>query len=73
MSVIREESNLFQLFCIAHTAAGSSILQKSLSYSGQKWKRFVEFIKLYLAMEEWFHDAKNKNEVRADRVEIANV
>jgi hypothetical protein len=28
---------------------------------------------LYLAMEEWFHDANNKNEVRAARVEIANV
>ena len=67
------KGNIFQLLCIAHTAAGSSILQRSLSYSGQKWKRFVEFIKLYLAMEEWFHDANNKNEVRAARVEIANV
>ena len=67
------KGNLFQLLCIAHTTVGSSILQRSLSYSGQKWKRFVEFIKLYLAMEEWFHDANKKEEVRAARVEIAKV
>jgi len=33
----------------------------------------IEFLKLYLSMEEWFHDANDKNEVRCAREEIAKV
>jgi len=67
------KGNLFRLLCIAHTARGSSILQKSLSYTGRKWNRLVEFLKLYLSMEEWFHDANKKEEVTIARVSIAKV
>ena len=67
------KGNLFRLLCIAHTAVGSSIMKRSLSYSDQKWKRFIKFLKLYLAMEEWFHDLNDKNEVKQARDEIAKV
>jgi hypothetical protein len=67
------KGNLFRLLCIAHTTVGSSILKRSLSYSESKWKLFVEFLKLYLGMEEWFHDANEKEEVRHSRDQIANV
>ena len=67
------KGNLFRLLCIAHTTVGSSILKRSLSYSESKWKRFLEFLKLYLGMEEWFHDANEKDEVRCARDLIAKV
>ena len=58
------KGNLFRLLCIAHTTIGSSIMKRSLSYPKPKWKQFIEFLKLYLGMEEWFHDANDKDEVR---------
>ena len=68
-----QKGNIFRLLCIAHTTFGSSILKRSLSFSESKWKRFVEFLKLYLSMEEWFHDSNEKEEVRHSREQIANV
>ena len=57
--------NLFLLLCIAHTVEGSSILQKGLGYiSNSRWKKFLDFLKLYLSMEEWFHDCNKKDEVK---------
>ena len=51
------KGNLFLLLCIAHTVDGSDKLQKALGYPSQsRWKKFLEFLKLYLSMEEWFHD-----------------
>ena len=67
------KGNLFRLLCIAHTTIGSSIMKRSLSYPKPKWKQFIEFLKLYLGMEEWFHDANNKDEVRQARDQIAKV
>jgi hypothetical protein len=67
------KGNLFRLLCIAHTTIGSSILKRSLSYPETKWKRFIEFLKLYLGIEKWFHNANNKDEVRQARDQIANV
>ncbi len=55
--------NLFQLLCIAHTTNGSHVIKRSLKYSDTKWKQYIEFLKLYLCMEEWFHDSNNKLEV----------
>ena len=38
-----------------------------------KWKRWIECIKLYLSMEEWFHDANDKREVDSAREMIGEV
>ena len=67
------KGNLFRLLCIAHTSRGESILKRSLNLSDRRWKQFIEFMKLYLSMEEWFHEANDKNEVKCAREEIANV
>jgi len=67
------KGNPFQLLCIAHTSSGGSVLKRSLKLKDRRWKLFIEFLKLYLSMEEWFHDTNNKNEVRCAREEIANV
>ena len=68
-----QKGNLFQLLCIAHTTSGSAVLKRCLKLSEQKWKQYIEFLKLYLCMEEWFHDANNKNEVIYTQEEIAKV
>ncbi len=68
-----QKGNLFQLLCIAHTTNGSRVVKRSLSLSDTKWKQYIEFLKLYLCMEEWFHDSNNKLEVINTRPQIAKV
>ena len=67
------KGNLFRLLCIAHTSRGSSVLKRCLKHSDRRWKQFIEFLKLYLSMEEWFHDSNDKHEVRCARDEISKV
>jgi hypothetical protein len=68
------KGNLFLLLVMAHTVEGTTKLQKGLGYhSNARWKRFLEFLKLYLSMEEWFHDCNRKEEVRQSRIMISKV
>ena len=66
------KGNLFLLLCIAHTTDRSIKLQRALGNPSQhRWKKFLEFLKLYLSMEEWFHDCNSKEEVANSRTMIA--
>jgi hypothetical protein len=65
--------NLFLLLCIAHTTAGKKALKPVLKKLGIKHNLFCQFIKLYLAMEEWFHSENPKCEVRGARPLISKV
>jgi hypothetical protein len=65
------KGNLFQLLCIARTTNGSRVIKRSLKYSDTKWKQYIEFFKLYLCMEAWFHDSNNKLEVINKQPQIA--
>jgi hypothetical protein len=38
-----------------------------------QWINFVQFIKLYLALEEWFHDVNDKDEVRIAGGKISQI
>jgi hypothetical protein len=67
------KGNLVRLLCIAHTTNGSHVMKRSLKYSDAKWKQFIKFVKLYLCMEEWFHDSNNKLEVIIAGPQIAKV
>ena len=67
------KGNLFRLLCIALTSSGGSVLKRTLKLKDRRWKQFIEFLKLYLSMEEWFYDANDKNKLRCAREEIANV
>jgi hypothetical protein len=67
------KGNLFQLLCIAHTTSGSAVMKRCLKLSKQRWKLFLAFLKLYLGLEEWYHDANDKNEVMHARNKIAKV
>jgi hypothetical protein len=67
------KSNFFLLLCIANMAEGSRILQKALGYGTTKWNKWLDFLKLYLAMEEGFYDCNEKDEVNIARPLIVNV
>jgi hypothetical protein len=46
------KGNLFCLHCIASTTNGSAVMKRSLKLSEERWKKFIDFLKLYLGMEE---------------------
>jgi hypothetical protein len=48
-------------------------LQDILAHSNSKWKKLLEFIKLYLTIEEWFYDCNPKEEINQARPLIAKV
>jgi len=68
-----QKGNLFLLLCIGSTALGGQKLQTALRYNDRTWKKWLGFIKLYLSMEEWFHDSNPKEEVNNARPIIAKV
>ncbi len=58
------KGNLFLLLCTAYTTDGSNKSQRALGHPSQhRWKKLLEFLKLYLSMEEWFHDCNRKEKV----------
>jgi hypothetical protein len=67
------KGNLFLLLCISNTIEGRMKLQDTLDNNSSKWKKMLEFIKLYLSMEEWFHNSNDKEEVNQARPLIAKV
>jgi hypothetical protein len=44
-----------------------------LGLSDIQGRKFIHFLKSYLAMEEWFHDSNDKDEVDSSRGEIFKV
>jgi len=48
-------------------------MQNSLQFSDVKWKELLKCMKNYLAMEEWFHDNNDKDDMRSARNNIALV
>jgi hypothetical protein len=67
------KGNFFLLMVIAHTADGKLILRHELQYSQTQYKKWLDLLKLYLAMEECFHDARTKDEVDRARTVVAAV
>jgi hypothetical protein len=69
----KRRGNLFRFLCIAHRTKAKTILKNSLQLSDVTCRKFTHFLKSYLAMEEWFHDSNDKEEVHNSRDEVANV
>jgi hypothetical protein len=59
--------------CIAHQTEVRLALKTALGLSDIQWRKFIHFLKSYFAMEEWFHDSNNKDEVNNSRGEISKV
>lgn len=67
------KGNLFLMLCIATTVNGRQILQHELNYNQQQWVRWLEVVKLYLALGEWIQDTRPKKEVRGSRQALSLV
>jgi hypothetical protein len=67
------KGDLFQLLCIAHRIKARLVLKTAFGLSDIQWRKFIHFLKSYLAVEEWFHDSNNKDEVNSNRREIFKV
>ena len=67
------KGNLFLMLCIAHTVDGRQILQHELNYNQQQWVRWLETVKLYLALGEWIQDTRPKKEVHSSRLALSTV
>jgi hypothetical protein len=67
------KGNLFRLLIVAHRGHAKEALQSGLRLYDDHWKKFLNFIKMYLGMEEWFHDTIDKQDVIDARVTIASV
>ncbi len=67
------KGNLFLLLCIGSTVLGGEKLQTALRYDDRTFKKWLQFIKLHLSMEQWFHDSNPKEEVTNARPLIAKV
>ncbi len=67
------KGNLFRLLCIAHQTEARLVLKTALGLSDIQWRQFIHFLKSYLAMEEWFHDSNNNDEVNNSRGETSKV
>jgi len=53
-----------------HQTKARLVLKTALDFSDIKWRKLIHFLKSYLAMEEWFHDSNNKDEVLFQRGNI---
>jgi hypothetical protein len=58
---------------VAHRGRAKKTLQSGLRLNDDQWKIFLHFIKMYLGIEEWFHDTIVKQQVINARVTIASV
>jgi hypothetical protein len=67
------KGNLFQLLSIVHQTEAKLVLKTALGLSDIQWRKFIHFLKSYLAMEEWFHDNSNKDKVNSSRGNISKV
>jgi hypothetical protein len=56
-----------------HQTKARLVLKTVLGLSDIQWRKFIHFLKSYLAMEEWFQDSNNKDEVNSSRGEISKV
>ena len=65
--------NLFLLLCLSHTDGVQNWLFPLLEQNGVDPLEYLKCLKMYLAMEEWFHETNPKDEVKAARTLISQV
>lgn len=73
VNATERRGNLFLLLCICHTDGVQNHLFYYLKQEGIDPNQFLECIKMYLAMEEWFHETNEKQKVRKARTLIGRV
>ena len=64
MNAAERCGNLFLLLCILHTNEAGNWLIGSLYKDESDLNAIEDYLKLYLAMEEWFRDTDTQEEVQ---------
>ncbi len=62
VSATEWHGNMFRLLCLCHTDAITKDYETILCQSGINSANFFKCLKLYISMEEWFHENKLKDE-----------
>ncbi len=57
--------NIFLLLCLCHADAVHKDFEMILCQSGINSANFFKCLKLYISMEEWFHENNMKDEVNS--------
>ncbi len=63
VSTTEHHGNMFLLLCLCHTDALLKDFEMILCQSGINSANFSKCLKLYISMEEWFHENNMKDEV----------
>ncbi len=56
--------NYFVLLCVMHTHLGKELMANKMKQRKIPLKRFIEFLKLYLAYERWVTEPHSRAQVR---------
>jgi hypothetical protein len=65
VSTTEHRGNMFLLFCLCHTDTVCKDFEKILCQSGINSTKFFKCLKLYISMEEGFHENNLKEEVNS--------
>jgi hypothetical protein len=65
VSTTERHGNMFLLLCLCHTDAVHKDFETILCHSGINSAKFFKCLKLYILMEEWFHEINLKDEVNS--------
>ena len=56
--------NCFALLCTMHTQLGKNLLAKEMRERGISWQKFMNCLKLYLALERWVTESHPRSQIR---------
>ena len=73
INATERQGNMFILLCICHMTEIQRLLSPLLVEINSSLDELIHCLKMYLAMEAWFHGKNSKDEVRAARPLIAEV
>ena len=73
VNAVERRGNLNLLLCMTYTDHIYNLLHPVLAKHGSSIEEMQDCLKLYLSMEEWFHDHNPKEQVKSSRDLIARV
>jgi hypothetical protein len=73
VSATKRRGNMFQLLCLCHTDSIRHDLDGILHHSRINLANFFKCLKLYISMEEWFHENNLKQEVNLANSLVAEI
>ena len=73
INATERQGNMFILLCICHMTEIQILLSPLLLEINSSLDELIHCLKMYIAMEAWYHGKNSKDEVRAARPLVAEV